>query len=150
MKTIKICWIFFVIIIFSSLLFNNASAQNDDSQSELKTIGELDDLLSTQVTATLTGLSLAGATFLVRTFKDEENELKIHTHQAQKNFIKSFVMFLMSTIAIFIFDFLEILIKQPQLYALVLDLIITYGFFSVGIVYLIKSAREIHLMYKNN
>jgi len=150
LKTIKICWIFFVIIIFSSLLFNNASAQNDDSQSELKTIGELDDLLSTQVTATLTGLSLAGATFLVRTFKDEENELKIHTHQAQKNFIKSFVMFLMSTIAIFIFDFLEILIKQPQLYALVLDLIITYGFFSVGIVYLIKSAREIHLMYKNN
>jgi len=150
LKTIKICWIFFVIIIFSSLLFNNASAQNDDSQSELKTIGELDDLLSTQVTATLTGLSLAGATFLVRTFKDEENELKIHTHQAQKNFIKSFVMFLMSTIAIFIFDFLEILIKQPQLYALVLDLIITYGFFSVGIVYLIKSAIEIHLMYKNN
>jgi len=139
----------FVFMIFSSSLIGFAFAQNDmSSQYDFtKTFDELDNLLSTTVTATLTGLSLAGATFLVRTFKDEENETKLHTQQAQKNFIKAFLMFLICTIFIFIFDFIEILGKEPNIYVLFLDLIITYGFFGVGIMYLIKSAKEMYIMY---
>ena len=112
-----------------------------------KTIDELDDLLSTQVTVTLTGLSLAGAAFLVRTINGEDDEIKRHTRQAQKKFIAAFLMFLISTIFIFIFDFLEALIKDLPIYGLLLDIIITYGFFGGGIVYLVKSAREIYIMY---
>jgi uncharacterized membrane protein len=136
-------------MIFSSSLIGFAFAQNDVTAQDdsTRTIEELDGLLSTTVTATLTGLSLAGATFLVRTFKDEENETKLHTQKAQKNFIKAFLMFLVCTIFIFIFDFLEILGKEPNIYVLFLDLIITYGFFGVGIMYLIKSAKEMYIMF---
>ena len=116
----------------------------DDS---LKVIDELDNLLNTTVTATLTGLSLAGATFLVRTFNDEEDETTKYARKAQKDFIKAFFMFLICTISIFVFDFLEIIIRKSSLYVLVPDIIITYGFFGVGIMYLIKSARDIHIMY---
>jgi len=112
-----------------------------------KTIDELDDLLSTQVTVTLTGLSLAGAAFLVRTINGEDDEIKRHTRQAQKKFIAAFLMFLISTIFIFIFDFLEALIEDLTIYGLLLDIIITYVFFGVGIVYLVKSAREMYIMY---
>jgi adenosine/AMP kinase len=140
---------FFVLIIFASSLIDYAFAQNDmTSQDDFtKRIDDLDNLLSTQVTATLTGLSLSGAAFLVRTFKNEESETKRHTQQAQKNFIKAFSMFLICTISIFIFDFLEILGKEPNIYVLFFDLIITYGFFGVGITYLIKSAKEMFIMY---
>jgi len=142
-------FLFFVFIIFSSSLIDFAFAQNDmTSQYEYnKTIDELDDLLSTQVTATLTGLSLAGAAFLVRTINGEDDEIKRHTRQAQKKFIAAFLMFLISTIFIFIFDFLEALIEDLTIYGLLLDIIITYVFFGVGIVYLVKSAREMYIMY---
>jgi len=51
---------FFVFIIFSSSLIDFAFAQNDvTAQDEsTKTINDLDDLLTTSVTATLTGLSI--------------------------------------------------------------------------------------------
>jgi predicted permease len=149
MAMTMILGIFFVFMIFSSSLIGFAFAQNDVTAQDdsIRTVEELDGLLSTTVTATLTGLSLAGATFLVRTFKDEENETKLHTHKAQKNFIKAFLMFLVCTIFIFIFDFLEILGKEPNIYVLFLDLIITYGFFGVGIMYLIKSAKEMYIMF---
>jgi hypothetical protein len=136
-------------MIFSSSLIDFAFAQNDVTVQDdyTRTIDELDGLLSTTVTATLAGLSLTGATFLLRTFKDEENETKLHTQKAQKNFIKAFSMFLICTISIFIFDFVEILGQEPNIYVLFLDLIITYGFFGVGIMYLIKSAKEMYIMY---
>lgn len=127
-----------------------AFAQNDMTAQDdsIRTIDDLDGLLSTTVTATLTGLSLAGATFLARAFNNkEEDETTKHTRKAQKNFIKAFVMFLICTISVFVFDFLEIIIKKPSLYVIVPDIIITYGFFGVGIMYLIKSAKEIYIMY---
>ena len=149
MAITKILCIFFVFMIFSSSLIGFAFAQTDviAQNDSIRTIEELDGLLSTIMTATLTGLSLAGATFLVRTFKDEEIETKQHTERAQKNFIKAFSMFLICTIAIFVFDFIEILGKEPNIYVLFLDLIITYGFFGVGIMYLIKSAKEMYIMF---
>ena len=149
MAITKILCIFFVFMIFSSSLIDFAFAQNDITAQDdsIRTIEELDGLLSTTVTATLTGLSLAGATFLVRTFKDEEIETKLHTERAQKNFIQAFSMFLICTVAIFVFDFIEILGKEPNIYVLFLDLIITYGFFGVGIMYLIKSAKEMYIMF---
>jgi hypothetical protein len=132
-----------------SLVIDFAFAQDETTleSDSLKKISELDDLLSTQVTTTLTGLSLAGATFLVRTFSDKEDEIQRLTKLAQKDFIKAFVMFLVCTIFIFFFDFLEILTEAPSLFGLILDLVITYGFFGVAIMYLIKSAREIYKMY---
>ena len=136
-------------MIFSSSIIDFVYAQNDVTTQDdsIKTIDELDNLLNTIVTATLTGLSLAGATFLVRSSQDDEAEIQKHTRLAQKNFIKAFFMFLICTISIFVFDFLEIIIRKSSVYVLVPDIIITYGFFGVGIMYLIKSAREIHIMY---
>ena len=149
MAITKFLCIFFVFMIFSSSLIDFAFAQNDITAQDdsIRTIEKLDGLLSTTVTATLTGLSLAGATFLVRTFNDEEIETKLHTERAQKNFIQAFSMFLICTVAIFVFDFIEILGKEPNIYVLFLDLIITYGFFGVGIMYLIKSAKEMYIMF---
>jgi len=146
----KILWMFFVFIIFSSSLIDFAFAQNDVTiQNESpKTIDDLDDLLTTSVTATLTGLSIAGATFLGRSFSDKEEETKRHTIQAQKNFIKAFSMFLICTISIFVFDFFEIVRGNPSIYVLISDLIITYGFFGVGVMYLIKSAKDLYIMYE--
>jgi len=136
-------------MIFSSSLIDFAFAQNDMTTQDdfIKRIDDLDDLLTTSVTATLTGLSIAGATFLGRSFSDKEEETKKHTIQAQKNFIKAFSMFLICTISIFVFDFFEIIIGNPSLSVIVLDIIITYGLFGVGIMYLIKSAKEIYIMY---
>jgi adenosine/AMP kinase len=138
-----------VFIILGSQSIDLAFAQDDTTLESdyLKTISDLDDLLSTQVTATLTGLSLAGATFLVRTFNDKEDEIQRLTKLAQKQLIKAFVMFLICTISIFFFDFLEILLETPTLSGLILDLVITYGFFVVAIVYLTKSAKVIYKMY---
>jgi len=105
-------------MIFSSSLigFGFAFAQNDVTVQDdyTRTIDELDGLLSTTVTATLAGLSLTGATFLLRTFKDEENEIKLHTQKAQKNFIKAFSMFLIYAPLPFLFlIFLKYLAKSP-------------------------------------
>ena len=127
-------------MIFSSSLIDFAFAQNDMTAQDEST-KTIDDLLTTSVTATLTGLSIAGATFLGRSFSAEEGEIKNHTIQAQKNFIKAFFMFLICTISVFIFDFLEIIIIKSSLYVIIPDIIITYGFFGIGIIYLIKSAR---------
>ena len=133
-------------MIFSSSLIDFAFAQNDMTAQDEST-KTIDDLLTTSVTATLTGLSIAGATFLGRSFSDEEGETKKHTIQAQKNFIKAFFMFLICTISVFIFDFLEIIIIKSSLYVIIPDIIITYGFFGGGIMYLIKSAKEMYIMY---
>jgi hypothetical protein len=122
---------------------NNVTAQNDSP----KAIDGLDDLLTNSVTATLTGLSLAGATFLGRSTGTEKVETKNHTIQAQKNFIKAFFMFLVCTVSVFVFDFLEIIIKKPSLSLIIPDIIISYGFFGIGLMYLVKSAREIYVMY---
>ena len=50
-------------------------------------------------------------------------------------------MFLICTVSVFVFDFLEIMGGKPSLYVIIPDIIITYGFFGIGIIYLIKSAR---------
>jgi len=56
-------------------------------------------------------------------------------------------MFLICTISVFVFDFLEIIIIKPSLYVIIPDILITYGFFGIGLMYLVRSAREIYIMY---
>lgn len=140
--------IFFVFMIFSSSLINFAFAQNDIIPEDdfVKRVDLLDNLLSAQVPANLAGLSLAGAAFLVRLFNDQE-EIKKYTIRARRDFIKAFGMFLVCTIAIFSFDSIEIIGNEPNIYVLLLDIITTYAFFGVGLMYLIKSAKELYLMY---
>jgi hypothetical protein len=110
-------------------------------------IDQLDDLLTITVTASLTGLSIAAATFLGRSFGEEEEETKIHIIQSQKNLIKAFSMFLACTIVIFVFDALEIIGGKPSLFVIITDIIISYVLFGLGIRHLIKSSKEIYNMY---
>ena len=140
---------FFVFIIFCSSLNDFAFAQNTVIPQDdfMNRIDQLDDLLTITVTASLTGLSIAAATFLGRSFGDEEEETKNHMIHAQKDLIKAFGRFLACTIFIFVFDFLEILGGKPSYFVIVLDIIITYGLFGFGIWHLIKSSKEIFNMY---
>lgn len=145
----KIHCMIFTFLIFSGSLIDFAFAQNDviPQDNFIRKIDQLDDLLTITVTATLTGLSIAGATFLGRSFSGEEEETKIHTIQAQKNFIKAFRMFLSCTIFIFGFDFFEVMSSVPSLYVIISDIIITYSLFGLGLNYLRKSAKQIYKMY---
>lgn len=144
--------IFFAAILLLVIsLIDFVYAQNEiTSTNEIlkNKIDVLDDLLVITVPSTLTGLSLAGASFLLQGSRNiEENDKSIHIRLAKKNFVKAFIMFLICTISVFVFDFLEILGDKPSIYVLILDIIITYGFFGFGLAYLVKAATRIYATY---
>jgi hypothetical protein len=107
---------------------------------------DLDNELNPAVTATLTGLSLTGASFLMslaRTTSDSESN-KIHI--IKKYFIKAFFMFLVCTIVLFIFDFIEIM-ETHLVFYVILDVIITFSFFGLGVIYLARAAKQLYSTY---
>jgi fumarate reductase subunit D len=144
-------------IIFSTVLvlaissIHSVSAQNDVKNTILQKdlmdkVLDLDNELNPTVTATLTGLSLTGASFLMslaRTTNDSESN---QIHAIKKHFIKAFFMFLLCTIILFIFDFIEILETHIVLYV-ILDVIITFTFFGLGVIYLARAAKQLYSTY---
>jgi len=109
---------------------------------------KLDDTLTPSISATLTGLSLTGASFLLHLARgDSRDEAAIHVELARKSFINAFFMFLVCTVAIFVFDFLEILYEKYVVIETLLDILITYAFFAAGIIYLVKAARKLYFTY---
>ena len=128
--------------------FDFALAQNQDSginnerENIEKKIDEFDGLLTPNVTATLTGLALAGASFLVRDTTNDSRAIFINS--ARKNLIKSFLFFLSCLISIFVFDAIEILINRLIVPLIILDTITTYGLFGTGCVTLVKGAKGIY------
>jgi len=55
-------------------------------------------------------------------------------------------MFLVCTIVLFIFDFIEILETHLVLYV-ILDVIITFSFFGLGVIYLARAAKQLYSTY---
>jgi len=110
----------------------------------------LDNILNPSISAVLTGLSLTGGTFLVNLTRNNNETVTTRIHLARKSFIKAFFMFLICTLSLFVFDFIEIL-DQPEIikYTL-LDVIVTYSFFALGAAYLIDAARQLYSTYGRN
>ncbi|TRZ69788.1 MAG: hypothetical protein D4R96_02645 [Nitrosopumilaceae archaeon] len=110
----------------------------------------LDNILNPSISAVLTGLSLTGGTFLVNLARNNDETVIAHINRARKYFIKAFFMFLICTLLLFIFDFIEIL-DQPEIvkYTLI-DVIVTYAFFGLGAAYLVNAAKEMYSTYGRN
>jgi len=106
--------LFALVLVLAASSIYSVFAQNDIKDTIIQKdfmdkVLDLDNELNPTVTATLTGLSLTGASFLMslaRTTNDSESN-KIHI--IKKHFIKAFFMFLVCTLVLFIFDFIEIM-----------------------------------------
>ena len=140
-----------MICILSTFSFNFVFAQNQDSrvneQEIIQELNNLDGLLTTPVAATLAGLSLAGASFLVRAPTNDSN--KIFLERATKNFVISFLFFLSCLISIFVFDTIETIFPSSVL-IVEFDTVITYGLFGIGCFTLVRSAKGIYSSFVHN
>ena len=141
-----------VLILAVSSIYS-VSAQSDVGNTTGKKdltskILELDNMLVPTITATSTGLSLTGTSFLVNLVRStSEDSDAAHIRLARKFFIKAFFMFLICIIALFVFDFLEILAEKYIILSTVLDIVITYALFGICIMYLVKAARQLYTIY---
>ena len=141
-----------IVLILAVSSIYSVSAQNDvgntiDKKDLIDKILDLDNELTPTITATLTGLSLTGASFLMSLARNTTDSDTIQIHLTKKYFIKAFFMFLLCTIVLFIFDFLEILNEKNVILYVILDVIITFTFFGIGIVYLVRAAKQLYTTY---
>ena len=142
-----------MLLISSGLWFNLVFAQDNNTNSGLdksrlaERLVAFDHLLNIGIAAPLTALALTGATFLTRTGKngDEDSRYTLLMEHAKKNLIKAFVIFLACTIAIFIFDFIELLTTSSIVVIEIVDLGITYSLLFVGFAYLAVAAHKMYL-----
>jgi hypothetical protein len=130
----------------------SVSAQNDvgntmDKKDLIDKVLDLDNELTPTITATLTGLSLTGASFLMSLARSTTDSDTIQIHLTKKYFIKAFFMFLLCTIVLFVFDFLEILNEKNVILYVILDVIITFTLFGIGVVYLVRAAKQLYTTY---
>lgn len=96
----------------------------------------------------MTGLSLTGVSFLVNLTRSiGEDADAIHVHRARKFFIKAFFMFLICTIVLFVFDFIEILDEKYVISYTLIDVVISHILFGIGVVYLVKAAIQLYVTY---
>jgi len=145
--------IIFVLLISSGLGFYSASAQDTNANSGLEKTGlgakinEFDHLLNIGVSAPMTALSLTGATFLTRSFKGDSEDPRYTKliHDAKNYLITAFVIFLACTIAIFVFDFIELLLTTSPVIVEIVDLVITYGLLFAGFGNLTVAAQKMYL-----
>ena len=142
-----------IVLISGGFWFFSVSAQdtNANPNQEKTGFGEkiiaFDHLLNIGVSAPLTALALTGATFLTRSSKSDSED-PIYTQlirDAKKNLIKAFVLFLACTIAIFVFDFIELLLSTPIIIVEIIDLGISYSLLFSGFAYLANAAKKMYL-----
>ena len=142
-----------LVLVVSSVY--SVSAQSDvvntmDNKDDNEKYRALDNILNPTISATLTGLSLTGGTFLVNLTRNTSETVTNHIHIARKSFIKAFFMFLICTILLFVFDFIEILDEKNILTYIILDVIITYILFGIGAWYLVNAAKQLYSTYGRN
>lgn len=133
-----------------SLVHGQEFAENPGLSSELveDKVERLDNIMSSQIAVTLTGLSLTGASFLVSVTKNLNQESDVYRiNTARRSFIKAFFMFLLCTITILLFDFLQILNVKHIVIESFLDIIITYTLFGIGVYYLTSAAKALYVVY---
>ena len=143
---------FFVVLVLMISMSDSAFAQNDiESTTKKDLMNKMDDLdnsLNPVITATLTGLSLTGASFLVNSLRTKnESEESNHINSAKKHFIKAFFMFIICTIVLLTFDFLQIINARNARELIILDVAITYTLFGIGVVYLVSAAKHLYFTY---
>jgi hypothetical protein len=140
------------IFIAEILLLALAYAQDDSLKTEpvstdlSRKIDELDNLLTASTTASLAGLSMAAASFLIRLPHGENEEYALHIQTARKRFIIAFVVLVACTATLFIFDFLEV-VWGFSLPIVVLDAVFSYGLFGTSLVLLVIGAKEIYVSH---
>jgi hypothetical protein len=141
-----------VLLASSGSWFYCAFAQDNNTnsgqeKSELaERLTQFDNLLNIGVAAPLTALSLTGATFLTRFPSDDENPRYSQLmNKAKKNLIKAFVLFLACTIAIFIFDFIQLLGPKSFIIVEIMNVGITYPLLFAGFGYLAVAARNMYI-----
>jgi hypothetical protein len=144
--------LFTIVLVLAVSSVYSVSAQNDlkntiDKKDLIARLFELDNELNPTITATLTGLSLTGASFLMSVARGASDSEATKIHLTKKYFIKAFFMFLICTMILFIFDFIEILDNQETLLYTVLDVIITFVLFSLGVYYLVMAAKLLYSTY---
>lgn len=110
----------------------------------------LDNILTPSISAVLTGLSLTGGTFLVNLARNNDEAVIVHINRARKYFIKAFFMFLICTLLLFVFDFIEIYDEPEIVKYTLLDVIVSYAFFGLGAAYLVNAAKEMYSTYGKN
>ena len=145
--------IILLVLISGVLWFHSAFAQDANTnfgleKTELEEkINAFDHLLNIGISAPLTALSLTGATFLTRSSKtDRDDPTYTQLIQgAKKNLIKAFVLFLACTIAIFTFDFIELLLNASIIVVEIIDLAISYSLLFAGFAYLANAAKKMYL-----
>lgn len=141
-----------MVLVFAVSSIYSVSAQSDienttNKKDPMDKVLEFDNMLAQSITATLAGLSLTGAAFLLNLVRSTNDSDADHVHRARKFFIKAFFMFLICTILLFVFDFLEIIDERDIVLTTLLDVIITYALFGIGAIYLGKAARELYVTY---
>jgi hypothetical protein len=144
--------VFLVLLISSGLWFYSAFAQDintnsgQDKPGLVERLTQFDNLLNIGVAAPLTALALTGATFLTRFPSDDDNiRYSQLMNKAKKNLIKSFVLFLACTIAIFIFDFIQLLGPKSFIIVEIMNVGITYPLLFAGFGYLAVAARNMYV-----
>ena len=147
-----------VILMVGGLWFYSAFAQDANANSILdipgleEKLNAFDHLLNIGIVAPLTALSLTGASFLSRSSetnsKDPSNTKLMD--MARINLIKAFVIFLSCTIAVFVFDFLEVMTNYSRILVLIFDLVISYSLLFIGFAYLVLQLKRCIALKQNS
>jgi len=143
---------FAIVLVLAVSSVYSVYAQNDvgvtiDKKAIIDKVLELDNEMTPTITATLTGLSLTGASFLMSLTRNVNEGDANRIHQIKKDFIKAFFMFLLCTIILFVFDFIEILNPKNAVTYVLLDVIITFTLFGFGVIYLSRAAKQLYFTY---
>lgn len=138
-----------LVLAFSSIysVFAQNDIENMLQENREKGLSQLDNTLTPQISATLAGLSLTGGTFLVNLTRTTSENISNHIQIARKSFIKAFFMFLVCTIALFVFDSLEIVDEKNIMIYVFFDVIISYVLFGIGALYLVNAAKHLYGIY---
>jgi hypothetical protein len=149
MFTKSILFAMVLVLAVSSIysVFAQSDIENTIKEDRAKGLSRLDDTLTPQISATLTGLSLTGGTFLVNLTRATSESISNHIQIARKAFIKAFFMFLICTIALFVFDFLEIVDEKNVVEYIFVDVVISYALFALGALYLVNAAKHLYNVY---
>lgn len=144
--------LFAIVVVLSVSSVYSVSAQNNientiNKKDLITSLFDLDNELNPTITATLTGLSLTGASFLMSVARGANDSEALQIHLTKKHFIKAFFMFLLCTIILFVFDFIEILDQKDTLLYIILDVIITFTLFGIGVYYLAMAAKQLYATY---
>ena len=147
--------ILFAMVLFLAVSSIYSVSAQSDFENGVKNISNeraraLDNILNPTISATLTGLSLTGGTFLVNLARNNNETITTRIQLARKSFIKAFFMFLICTLSLFVFDFIEILDPPEIIKYTLIDVIVTYAFFGLGSAYLVNAAKQLYSTYGRN